>query len=168
MTHVSWRKFFFFRALREPLFFMKFSWNYHEKLTFHFISFHLHGWEWVVQTCQFISFHNFHEAEGLNFISFPLFWSWNGIWWSSSWNCVCSFVLVTRDTERGIQRKGRVYWGQKTGVIEPKPHWRSTNLRLLQKLSEYHVQLFKFRCLSMCRIFFLYSGELFSWRCSKK
>ncbi len=95
-----------FISLREPLFFMKISWKFHEKLAFHFISF------------LFIS---------------QL--SWNG----------------GPNTELG-KWKGREGFieAKKQTQLSPTRRWRSRKPVLIQKFPVYHLQLFKFGCLSMC------------------
>jgi hypothetical protein len=68
-----------FISLRKPLFFMKISWKFHEKLAFHFISFHLHGWEWVIQTFHFIfiSQLSWNGGPKFHFINFISVVKWN-------------------------------------------------------------------------------------------
>ncbi len=68
-----------FISLREPLFFMKFSWHFHENLTFHFISFHLLGGKWVIQSFHFIfiSRLSWNGDPNFHFFNFISVVKWN-------------------------------------------------------------------------------------------
>ena len=127
---------------------MKFSWNFHEKLAFHFISFHLqlvlhfisfhlHGWEWVIHTFHFISFHNFRETEVLNFISFHFISFHFGREMKLMKQLVTlslHFFESQESRRRGNARKGtgslrqtnRSDWDQ-TGAEDKKQEWLRVN-----------------------------------------
>ncbi len=129
---------------------MKISWKFHEKLTFHFIFTSTVGNGSSKHFTSF-SFHNFRETEVLNFTSLISFRSWNEI------NEVVREIVSVhffqqKETPETGEWKGREWFvvTKKQGRLTPNRYCRSSKSLLIQKLSVYHVQLFKFRWLSMC------------------
>ena len=66
--------------------------------------------------------------------------------------------LETRETRRGgIQGRGRVYWDQKTDVIETKPIWRSSKVLILWWRDDLHcfgeeMMILLWVCLVLCQV----------------